>query len=201
MRSISFSALARTLAAALLVVGLATGAYAARGVNGVGTHAPAPAPAAPSSHSDILLGGEDPSACGGGLALPAPSSFGDAAEAVKGLSRATQAYLKQCHCVTQECVADALDRYAEALAALAPRLPKDLQTMPDVVAQAASRVRAARTRAESIAALNHAAALIHKDLMLVSAEDPGAQRQTRSAAFVVDTLNVASLSLERGGAL
>jgi hypothetical protein len=194
MRSIPFSATARTLAAALFVVALAASAQAQKAP----THAPAPA--APGSHGEILLGGDDPSACGG-VALPDPSSFADAADAVKGLSSATQAYIKQCHCAAQDCVADALDRYAAALAAVAPRLPRQLQDMPDVVARAARRVRFAKSKAEAIKALNQAAALIHKDVTLVRADDADAQRQTRSADSVVDTLNVASLALEKGGAL
>ncbi|MFZ1965057.1 MAG: hypothetical protein WAU78_16620 [Roseiarcus sp.] len=121
---------------------------------------------------------------------------------MKELSRATQAYIRECRCVTQDCVADALDRYAEALAAVAPRLPKELQETPEVVARAARRVRSAKTKADAIKALDQAAALIHKDMTLVRAEDPDTQqRQTRSGAFVIDTLNVASLSLEKGGAL
>jgi hypothetical protein len=142
-------------------------------------------------------------ACGtGGLALAPASPSGDAGDAVKSLSRATQDYIKECRCYAQDCVADALDRYAEALAAVAPRLPKELQEMPEVVARAARRVRFAKTKAEAIKALNQAAALIHKDMTLVRAEDPDTQqRQTRSGVFVVDTLNVASLSLEKGGAL
>jgi hypothetical protein len=81
-------------------------------------------------------------------------------------------------------------------------LPKELQEAPVVVARAARRVRFAKTKAEAITALNQAAALIHKDIALVSAGDSDMQQlRTRSAAFVVDTLDVASLALEKGGAL
>ena len=75
---------------------------------------------------------------------------------MKELSRATQTYITECRCVTQDCVANALDRYAEALAAVAPRLPKELQEMPEVVARAARRVRSAKTKDEAIKALNQA---------------------------------------------
>jgi hypothetical protein len=199
MRSISFSALARTLAAALFLVVLATGAQAqtAGGASG----AAAASSSGPSGGS-IRRSAEDPNGCGGGLVFGAPPTFGEASDAVKELSRATQVYIKECRCVTQDCVADALDQYAQALAALAPRLPKELQETPEIVARAARRVRAAKTKAEAVKALNQAAALIHKDMTLVRAEEPDAQqRQTRSGVFVVDTLNVASLSLEKGGAL
>ena len=71
-----------------------------------------------------------------------------------------------------------------------------------VVARAARRVRAARSTAEAITALRQAIAVIHKDVALVRAEDPAAQqRETRSGDFVAETLNVASLSLEKAGGL
>jgi len=63
-------------------------------------------------------------------------------------------------------------------------------------------VRAARTTAEAVKALHEAIAVIHKDVSLVRAEDPATQqRETRSGGFVADTLNVASLSLEKAGGL
>ncbi|MGO4871789.1 MAG: hypothetical protein ACLPGW_14475 [Roseiarcus sp.] len=203
MRSLSFSVLARMAVAALFLAVFATGAHtqAAEGPSG---HAPGPSsgPATAAGHGPDWLGAVDPSDCGGGLALAAPSPFGDAGGAVKALSRATQAYIKQCRCASQQCVADALDQYADALAAVAPRLPPELQDLPIVVARAAHRVRAARTKGEAVKALHEAIALIHKDMSLVRAEDPETQqRQTRSGGFVADTLNVASLSLEKAGGL
>ncbi len=199
MRSISLQCAARALAAALFVAIFAIGAHAAEGH----APAPAPAPAASGSHGSVLSGeGGDTSSCGGGLVLAPPSPFGDAASAVKAISRAAQKYIKQCECATQQCIADALDQYAEALAVVAPRLPSELQDMPNVVARAARRVRAARTKAEAVKVLHEAIAIIHKDMSLVRAEDPETeQRQTRSGGYVVDTLNVASLSLEKAGGL
>jgi hypothetical protein len=157
-----------------------------------------------TGHAPTVFGpGVDASVgCGGGLELAAPSPFGDAGDAVKALSRATQRYIKQCECVSQQCIADALDKYAEALAAVAPRLPPELQDMPNVVARAAHRVRVARTKAEAVKALHEAIAVIHKDISLIRAEDPATQqRETRSGDFVADTLNVASLSLEKAAGL
>ncbi len=197
MRSISFSALARTLAAILFLGAFAIGAhaYAARGGP---HHGAAPAPSA--GHGGGAPGASG--ACGGGLVLETPSPSDDAGDAVQALSRATQTYINECQCVSQQCVADALDRYAEALAVVAPRLPRQLQDMPNVVAKAARRVRAARTTAEAVKALHEAIAVIHKDVSLVRAEDPATQqRETRSGGFVADTLNVASLSLEKAGGL
>ncbi|MGD0186215.1 MAG: hypothetical protein ABSC25_13325 [Roseiarcus sp.] len=210
MRSITLRCLARALAAALVVAGFATCAYAAPGNNGPSGHAaPAPAPAPAPGHStgqdtdSERYGDPDAAdACGGGLVLPQPSPFGDAGDAVKALSRATQRYISQCQCVTRTCIADALDQYAEALTAIAPRLPPELRDMPSVVAQAASNVRTARTKAQAVQAIHAAIAIIHKDMSLVRAEDPQQLgRETRGGLFVVDTLNAASLSLEKAGGL
>jgi len=143
-----------------------------------------------------------PGSCGAaGLLLAPPAMFGDPAEAVKDESETTQAYIRSCGCVTQACVADALEQYAEALAAIAPRLPLHLQNSAGVVATAASRLRVARTKAEAMRAIGDAIAAIHKDIELVQAEDPDDPRLTRGGVFVADTLNVASLALEKGGGL
>jgi hypothetical protein len=139
--------------------------------------------------------------CDIGPSLPTPPTFGEAGDAVKALSRATESYIRNCGCATQDCIANALDRYAEALAQVAPRLPPQLQDAPNVVAQAARRVRAARTKAEALHALHDAIAIIHKDIELVRAEDPDHPRLTRGGDFVAETLNVASLALEKGGGL
>ena len=53
---------------------------------------------------------------------------------MKALSRATESYIRNCGCATQACIADALDKYAEALAQVAPRLPPQLQNEASVVA-------------------------------------------------------------------
>jgi hypothetical protein len=140
-------------------------------------------------------------ACDIGPSLPTPPAFGDPGDAVKALSRATESYIRNCGCATQVCIANALDKYAEALAEVAPRLPPQLQDAPNVVAQAAKRVRAARTKAEALHALHDAIAIIHKDIELVRAEDADNPRLTRGGDFVAETLNVASLALEKGGGL
>jgi hypothetical protein len=127
--------------------------------------------------------------------------FGDAGDAVKEMSEATKTYIRKCSCTTQLCIADALDQYAQALALVAPRLPPHLQNAAGIVATAAGRARVARTKAEAVRALHDAIAAIHKDIELVKAEDPDNLRATRGGDFVADTLNVASLALEKGGGL
>lgn len=143
----------------------------------------------------------NPSACGAGLLLAPPAMFGDPADAVKEMSEATQAYIRNCGCATQACMADALEQYAEALAQIAPRLPPHLQNSAGVVATAAARLRIARNKGEAARAINDAIAAIHKDIELVKAEDPDNPRATRGGEFVIETLNVASLALEKGGGL
>ena len=140
-------------------------------------------------------------ACAVGPTLPALPTFSEAGDDVKALSRATESYIRNCGCATQDCIANALDKYAEALAQVTPRLPPQLQDEANVVAQAARRVRAARTKAEALSALHDAIAIIHKDIELVKAEDPDHPRLTRGGDFVAETLNVASLALEKGGGL
>jgi hypothetical protein len=212
MRSISLQFVARAIAAALFMAILATGADAAvgsfappvRGVPAPPPPPPPPAPTTPNIPAPAIMNQQSQTtgACGVGLELaPAPEA-GDVGDAVNDLSAATQKYIKDCQCASQQCVADALDKYAEALAAIAPRLPPRLRNLPSVVAQAARRVRAARTKAQAVQAINAAIAVIHKDMTLVRAEDAETrQRETRSGALVADTLNVASLSLEKGGGL
>jgi hypothetical protein len=165
---------------------------AAGGSSGASGHGAAP----------IFSGGGDPSEACGSLGFPPPSAFGDGGDAVKALSRVAQSYITKCRCDSRQCIADALDRYAEALAVVAPRLPKELQETPAIVARAARRVRTARTKAEAERALREAIAVIHKDVSLVRAEDPDSlKRETRGGEFVIDTLNVASVSLEKASGL
>jgi len=195
---VKLSAAALVLAVALAVGGAAFAQTApGRGDNG----GPAPSAPAPAAH-----GGNGPNAapqdsCAVGPTLPVLPTFSEAGDDVKALSRATESYIRNCGCATQDCIANALDTYAEALAQVTPRLPPQLQDEANVVAQAARRVRAARTKKEALGALHDAIAIIHKDIELVKAEDPDHPRLTRGGDFVAETLNVASLALEKGGGL
>lgn len=197
-------AVRRVAVSLVLVMGIAASGYAfAQSAAGNGGHAPGGGPSGHAS-SAPTYGGGAPGAgsCGGGLSLPAAPNFQDVNDTVKDLSRDTQAYIRDCGCVAQACIADALDEYARALAEIAPRLPPRLQNAPEIIATAARRVRIARTKKEALTALNDAMAAIHKDIELVKAEDPNADpRNTRGGDFVVETLSVASLSLEKGGGL
>ena len=197
---------ALVLAVALAVSGAAFAQEGGGGHNGGGdgngAGPSAPGPAGPGSNGPGFgPNAASSGACDIGPTLPTPPMFGEAGDAVKALSRATESYIRNCGCETQACVADALDAYAEALAQVTPRLPPQLQDEAKVVAQAAQRVRSARTKAEALHALHDAIAIIHKDVELVKAEDPDHPRLTRGGDFVAETLNVASLALEKGGGL
>ena len=198
---VKFSMAAIVLAVALAVSGAA---YAQRGPGGDGNGGGAApsGPSAPGSNGPALgPNASSADACDIGPTLPALPTFQEGGDAVKALSRATESYIRNCGCATQDCIANALDKYAEALAQVAPRLPPQLQNEASVVAEAARRVRAARTKAEAQRALHDAIAIIHKDIELVKAEDPDHPRLTRGGDFVAETLNVASLALEKGGGL
>ena len=200
MRSTTLAGILKVWVAALAFAAAAAiggDAFAAR----QGPPAGPTGPSGPSS-GHVQPSYSDPtSSCANGLWLAPPPAFGDAADSVKEMSEATQGYLRNCSCATQACIADALDQYAQALEQIAPRLPPHLQNVAGVVATAAGRARVARTKAEAVRALHDAIAAVHKDIELVKAEDPDDPRATRGGDFVAATLNVASLTLEKGGGL
>jgi hypothetical protein len=201
---VKFSAAALVFAVALAVSGAAfaqVGRPNGGGRDGGGGRAPAPSAPAPAAQGGNGLSAAASDSCAVGPTLPALPTFSEAGDDVKALSRATESYIRNCGCTAQDCIANALDTYAEALAQVTPRLPPQLQDEAYVVAQAARRVRAARSKAEAQRALHDAIAIIHKDIELVKAEDPDHPRLTRGGDFVAETLNVASLALEKGGGL
>ena len=203
MRSISLQFAVRTLAAALLVAVFASCAHAATAGAGNGPSGPGPSGPGPSSggHSVTLPGpGADSSgACGDGLVLAPPSPFGDGGDAVKALSRATETVhqaMRMRH--------SAMHR-RRARSDTPKRSPssrrgcrRNCRTCRTSSHGRRGGCAARRTRAEAVKALHEAIAVIHKDISLVRAEDPAMQqRETRSGGFVAETLNVASLSLEK----
>jgi len=130
--------------------------------------------------------------------LPDPLSYGaDVGGAVKAITRATEHIIDRCDCDTRECVAAALDNYAAALAQVAPQLPVELRGLPNVVATAARRVRAAPSRRQAVHALSIAIAAVHKTIALLRADDPVTLKaETREGNFVAETLQVASVKLQ-----
>ncbi len=165
----------------------------------------------PTSGHSASLGGANPAFVAQGLVscstrrpqLPDPLTYGgDTGSAIKAISRATEHFIDQCECATQECLANALDNYAAALAQVAPQLPPELRNLPNIVSTAAHRVRAAHTRRQAVQALNVAITAVRKTIALLQADDPVTLKAgTRAGGFVAETLRVASLKLERTAGL
>ncbi len=169
-----------------------------------------------SSTGSASSSGSSSSSSSGSASAPASSSTGSAAagggyyQQISGASTAAISYAKPATRAIEaaidacrdsfigerQCIADALDSYAEALRELP--LPPDLRGLPAIVSRAAHRVRAARTKAEATAAIKIAIVEVHKTIALLKADDAGALKaETRDGSFVAETLTVADNRLER----
>jgi len=178
--------------------------------------ASAPSSSSSSSSGSASTSGSSSSSSSSSGAAPASSSTGSApagggyTQQISGASRAAVSYAKPATRAIEaaidacrenfvgerQCIADALDAYAEALRELP--LPPDLHGLPAIVSRAAHRVRAARTKAEATAAIKIAIAEVHKTIALLKADDSGALKaETRDGSFVAETLMVADNRLER----
>ena len=145
-------------------------------------------------------------ACGIELRLPNPATDASALDGLKEITRQTQTYLEQCGCATQACVADALDKYADALQKIAPRLPRPLRALPAIIHQAAQKARVAPTVHAAIKVLHATVVvvqkIVRKTIELMRAGDPdGASAATRGGDLVASTLNTAATVLERADTL
>jgi hypothetical protein len=142
-------------------------------------------------------GAADASCGAGGMDFQV-MGFGGVASNVKAVSKAAKYYLENCHCPTASCIADVLDKYADALDALGPQLPPQVADLPEIVRRSARNVRAARSLSQARAAVGVAIAAIDAKLKLLTVSDPDTRDEgVRSARYVVDTLNVAQVSLTR----
>ena len=127
-------------------------------------------------------------ACNEPPPLPDPNRFSDPDQALRAISQSLENYFRRCQNMTQAAIADALDEYAAKLK-LAPRLPPALRNVPEIVAEGARRVRAARSRSEAIAVLHQTVAAIHKEIALVLSEDPQTRgRELRDGDVVAGAL-------------
>ena len=148
------------------------------------------------SHSASLSPQGD-SCASGAPTLPIWNA-GDVADNVKAMAKTTKYYLENCHCPEVTCVADALDNYAAALEAIAPRLPPAVADLPAIVRRAARKVRAARSISQARAAIGEAEHVILAKLQLLEVADPDTRSDSiRSARFTGDVLSVADVSLVR----
>lgn len=117
---------------------------------------------------------------------------------MKAASDQAQDQILVCQIDSPPCIADALDAYAAALEKLAPYLPPQLRTLPGIVARAATKVRAAKTKAEAVRAVKAAIGEVHKTISLLKADDSGTRDiGAREGTLVVQTLQVASDKLEK----
>jgi len=151
-------------------------------------------------------GGGDGGECAGGLQLTEIDSYTDPIDGLTKISRETEHYIDACGGNAQIRIADALDRYAQALTEIAPRLPPSLHSLPQIVAAAAHRTRTAPTKHAAAHALRAAVAAIHaavhKTISLIRASDPdSASVATRGGDLVAKTLSVAASALERADSL
>ena len=122
----------------------------------------------------------------------------DVAAEVAALSTQAQQSIEGCQAETPPCIGDALDAHSEASRELAPYLPPQLRTLPTIVATAAKKVRAAKTKAEAAQAVKTAIAEVHKRIALLRADDADTREVgTREGTLVAHTLLVASDKLER----
>ena len=144
--------------------------------------------------------------CAGGLQLSDVEAYDDALQGLAKISGETERYVERCGCNKQLCIADALDRYAEALDKVAPRLPPALRGVPAIVASAAHRARTATTRNAAAhvlrAAIASIHAVVHKTIALMRAADSDAKSvATRGGDLVAHTLSAAASALERADTL
>lgn len=114
------------------------------------------------------------------------------------MSQVTRNYLTRCRCPTKTCVATALDSYAAAMEAVAPRLQPALRKVPDIITEAARRVREANSIDSAQAALRAAIGEVRASIVLLRAEDPNVRViGMGSRDWLSGTLEVANLALQR----
>ena len=119
---------------------------------------------------------------------------------VSDLSRGAQMSINSCDLdkTPTQCIADALDKYADELAEIAPQFPPSMRDLPEAVHKAARKVRAAKTKTEAVRAIKEAIVVVHKSIALIKADDPiSHQVATREGALVSATLEVASAKMEK----
>jgi hypothetical protein len=129
-------------------------------------------------------------------------ALSDPAATVQGATSQSQQAITACAHDDRECLADALDAYAEALRKLAPNLPPPLRVLPDIVANAAHRVRVAKTRVEAVRAIATAIAQVHKTISLLTATDTFTPTLAkRDGEMIAQTLELAATKIERASGL
>ena len=136
------------------------------------TPGPYSPPAGPSWNGFLDVWPSLATTCSAGPQLPDPNRYSDPEAALRALSKAMTSYCERCSDPTLESLSAALEKYAAALRLVAPRLPPQLRNLPDIVEQAARKVRSARSISEAVGALSTAIQAVNKDIALLRAENP-----------------------------
>ena len=171
-------------------------------VNGIGVNGFGRAPArgdngAGKGNLDFGVTPDTNGACGN-FELPTPSPAIAPGATLELLSAEVRSHIEACQCQTQDCIADVLDKYADKLAILTPRLAPPLRNLSKVVSRAAVRVRAAKSKTDAVRILRQAAAQVHQEIELLRADNSETIReQTRGGEAVENTLGFAAIKLER----
>lgn len=98
----------------------------------------------------------------------------------------------------RDCLAAALDAYAQDLGKAETLLPPDESPVPDIIKRAARKVRSAASKGQAIAAVREAAAAVRKSIALLVADDPIVQSlTTRASATIVSSLERTDAKLEQ----
>jgi hypothetical protein len=215
MRSSSLHFVLRILLLALLYLGVVSHAMAQTGTGSSSSSGGSSGSSSGGSSGGSSSGGSSGGSSSGGGGSSSSSGGGsssgagthsptsvtsdpDPVSAVQAASQAADAAIGLCEEKTRRCIANALDDYATALRALAPRLPPEFRELPIIVERAATKVRTARTKKEAVAAVTDAIAAVHKSIALLKADDPVALRaETRAGSLVIETLQVADDKLQK----
>lgn len=128
---------------------------------------------------------------------PAASVSDVEADAQAAASEA-QVEIARCSNQTPPCIANALEAYAAHLEKIAPQLPPKLRTLPAIIRRAARNVRAAKTAAQAVRAVQAAIVQVRHTVELLRAEDPDARAIGQAVGGeAVGVLQAASNKLER----
>lgn len=151
-------------------------------------------------------------ACGVKVSLNDPTTYSSLIEGLEDVTQKAQQHIEQCGCASQACVANVLDKYADAIEKVTklPRseirelpheqrsLPSAIRDLPRLVREAAKRVRAAPTVKAAVRAVEAVIVLVHKTIELARAPDPDSKSvATRGGELVADTLKTAADALAR----
>ena len=106
--------------------------------------------------------------------------------------------IAKCGIQVPNCVADALDAYANHLEQIAASLPPSMRKLPQIFHEAARKVREARTPAAAVRAITTALAQVKASITLIRAVDADTRTLGRTVgAQSIDVLQSAQVALSR----